>query len=108
LYSASEVTARVADGQTVAIAETTRYPFDEKIEFKIKTAQAVKFPLYLRVPKWTMSAVVRVNGENVSIQMHPPCYLVIEREWKDGDSVTLELPMQTRVRTWVKNNNSVS
>jgi len=108
LYSESEVTAKVADGQEVKIAETTKYPFEEKVDFKVSTAKAVKFPLYLRVPKWTPSAAVMVNGQDVSVETHPPCYLVIDREWKDGDTVTLELPMQVALRTWTKNHNSVS
>jgi hypothetical protein len=108
LYSESDVTAKVAEGQTVTISETTHYPFEERIAFKISAAQPVKFPLYLRVPKWTPSAAVRVNDQDVSIETHPPCYMVIDRQWKDGDTVTLELPMQTELRTWTKNKNSVS
>jgi hypothetical protein len=108
LYSESEVTAKVADGQEVKIAETTNYPFEEKVEFKLSTAKPVKFPLYLRVPKWTTSAAVLVNGQDVSVESHPPCYLVIDREWKEGDTVTLELPMQVALRTWTRNHNSVS
>jgi hypothetical protein len=75
---------------------------------KISAAKPVKFPLYLRVPKWTTSAAVRVNDQDVSVETRPPCYVVIEREWKDGDVVTLELPMQVALRTWSKNKNSVS
>jgi hypothetical protein len=108
LYSESEVSAKVADGEAVKIAEMTNYPFEEKVSFKLSMAKGVKFPFYMRVPKWTPSAAVRVNGEDVSVETHPPCYLVIDREWKDGDTVTLELPMQVALRTWTKNHNSVS
>ena len=30
------------------------------------------------------------------------------RGWKNGDTVSLELPMQVAVRTWAKNHNAVS
>jgi hypothetical protein len=108
LYAQSEVAAKVADGQDVKIVETTNYPFEERVTFKVSTGKPVVFPLYLRVPKWTPSAAVRVNGKDLSVETKAPCYLVVEREWKDGDTVTLELPMQTSLRTWTKNNNSVS
>jgi hypothetical protein len=108
LYAASEVTAKVGDGAEVKVVETTDYPFSERIELKISAAKAVKFPLYLRVPKWAWSARVRVNDQDVSVEAKPPCYLAIDREWKDGDAVTLELPMRVTVRTWAKNNNSAS
>ena len=35
-------------------------------------------------------------------------YLRIEREWKNGDAVTLQLPMSLRSRVWKENKNSVS
>jgi DUF1680 family protein len=108
IYSNSEVTAKVADGQTVKITETTDYPFADKVTFKLALAKPVTFPLYLRVPKWTPSAAVQINGNDVSVETKPPCYLVLEREWKDGDTVALDLPMQTTLRTWTKNHNAVS
>jgi hypothetical protein len=108
IYSESEVTAKVAGGETVKITEATDYPFADKVTLKLALAKPVTFPLYLRVPKWTPSAAVQVNGEDVSVETKPPCYLVLEREWKDGDIVTLDLPMQTTLRTWTKNHNAVS
>jgi DUF1680 family protein len=108
LYSESEVSAKVADGETVKIVETTDYPFADKVTLKLALAKPVKFPLYLRVPKWTPSASVQINAMDVSIASQPPCYLVLEREWKDGDTVTLDLPMQTTLHTWSKNHNAVS
>jgi hypothetical protein len=32
----------------------------------------------------------------------------VERRWRNGDRVSLELPMEISVRTWAKNHNSVS
>ena len=52
LYSASEVTAKVADGSSVTIVEETDYPFDSKITLRVSTSAPVAFPLYLRVPRW--------------------------------------------------------
>ena len=108
LYAESEVTAKVADGRDVKVVETTRYPFGDKVELTLSAAKPVKFPLYLRVPAWTTSATVRVNDQDVSVESRPPCYLVIEREWRDGDKVTLELPRQIVVHKWEKNQDSVS
>jgi len=38
----------------------------------------------------------------------PLSYVVIEQEWKDGDTVSLRLPMQVSVKKWEKNHNAVS
>jgi DUF1680 family protein len=108
LYAASEVTAKVADAKTVTIAETTDYPFADTIRLKVKTPGRVRFPLYLRVPGWSGAPEVHVNGQALKADGMAGQYLVVEREWQDGDEVTLRLPMSLSVKTWAKNGDSVS
>ena len=108
LYAASEVSAKVGSGVTVKIAEETDYPFGDSITLKLSTAQPVKFPLYLRIPRWCTDASAKVNGKAVRFSARPLSYVVLEREWQDGDTVTLRLPMQVTVRKWEKNHDAVS
>jgi len=108
LYSPSEVRAKVGDGTKVAIAEETDYPFSDTIAFSVETPKPVRFPLWLRVPRWCNGASVTVNGEPVPVQPSPSCYIVVTREWRDSDKLVLRLPMRPGVRTWAQNRNSVS
>jgi beta-L-arabinofuranosidase (glycosyl hydrolase family 127)/glycosyl hydrolase family 127 (putative beta-L-arabinofuranosidase) len=108
LYSASEVTAKVGDGTEITIAEKTRYPFEEEIVFTVSTAKSVPFPLYLRIPAWCKNSAAKVNGKSIERTAPPGTYLIIDRNWSDGDTLTLTLPMEISLRTWTKNNNSVS
>jgi hypothetical protein len=108
LYAASEVTAKVADGQTVSVTETTDYPFADTIALKVNAKAPVRFPLYLRVPGWCDRPELHINGRAAEASAKPDQYLVIEREWKDGDAVTLRLPMSLVVKRWAKNGNSAS
>lgn len=110
LYAASAVSAKVGEGQGVAvkIAERTDYPFSDTISLQVSVAQAVKFPLYLRIPHWCVDASVKLNGKAVRVKAPPSEYMVLERQWMEGDLVVLRLPMQVRVRTWEKNNDAVS
>ncbi len=108
LYGASEVRARVGDGQSVTLTQETEYPFGDTVNFRIDAPQAVSFPLYLRVPGWCSAPTVRVNGKPVAVRAGAQCYVVVEREWQAGDSVSLHLPMAVSVRTWEKNQDSVS
>jgi len=109
LYAPSEVTATVGDGTKVTIVEDTRYPFEEEIRFTIKTPKAVRFPLYLRVPKWCDGAKLTVDGRTVSLKSDPAkSYLLIDKVWSDGDKVTLEMPMPITVKKWAKNKECVS
>ncbi len=112
LYAPCRVQAKVADGTVVRIEEKTFYPFDEDVELTIQTPKGVRFPLYLRVPGWCEAPRVDVNGQAVWVRGRPlgrlPGYIVIERTWADGDRVTLQLPMEIRLRQWAENHNSVS
>jgi hypothetical protein len=113
LYAASEVSAVVGEGVAVKITEETDYPFSEIISFKVSlTAQAgsraVRFPLYLRVPRWCAEPSVKINGKTVSGKARPLSYIVLDRSWTDGDTVSLQLPMRLSVRRWTKNHNAAS
>ena len=108
VYAASEVTAQVGNGPQVRVVEETRYPFEEKISFTVFTDQAAAFPLYLRIPAWCKGAGVSINGKKVSAAGTAGKFARLEREWKNRDVVTLDLPMAVSLRTWAANHNSVS
>jgi hypothetical protein len=106
-YNDCEVTANVGNGTSVTIKERTKYPFEEKVEFTINPSKAISFPLYLRIPDWCKKPVVMLNGEELPIESISG-HIRIEKKWKQGDVVTLMLPMEISVRTWAENKNSVS
>jgi len=108
LYAESQVKAKVSDGTEVIITENTRYPFDETVTFTITTEKPVAFPLYLRVPSWCAKAELKLNGKNEYCEAQPLHYIVIEREWTNGDTLTLTLPMDIVLREWTGNHNSIS
>jgi hypothetical protein len=108
LYAPSTVTAKVGDGSPVTIDQVTDYPFGDTVKLSVTSAAPVQFPMYLRIPRWTASATVRVNGQPQAVTARPLSYVVLNRKWKTGDVVELHLPMHVSVRTWVANKNSVS
>ncbi len=117
LYAASEITAKVdlaaslatrANSVDVKIVEETDYPFSDTIRLKISLTRPARFPLYLRVPGWCAKPDVLINSKVQNIDAEPRSYVKIDREWSDGDTVLLTLPMRLIVRTWAKNHDSVS
>ena len=109
LYAACEVEAKVGDGTTVKIREDTAYPFSDTITLGLITRKPVRFPLYLRIPRWCSDAKVLLNGKPLDVRAEPLSFLVIEREWGAGETtVALQLPMKLSVRVWEKNKNAVS
>lgn len=108
LFIESSVKAKVGKGTEVTITESTKYPFEESATFTITTPLQVSFPLYLRIPEWCKSPSIKVNGKQVSIPPNAVGYIRLQNTWKNGDRITLGLPMQLAIRQWEKNKGSVS
>lgn len=108
IYAPSTVTAKVGNGTTVQINETTQYPFRDTLTFAITTPKAVSFPLYLRVPAWCSAPAVAINGRAVRIDAPKNDFIRIARNWKSGDRVTLRLPFELKVTRYEENKNSAS
>jgi hypothetical protein len=106
VYGACEVTAKVAEGIPVRIVEQTDYPFEESIRFTVYAKDKVTFPLHLRVPAWCRDAKVLINQE-VWGKVAAGQIAKISREWKNKDTVELELPMEVGTSRWVENSVAV-
>ncbi len=109
LFVGSSTNLSLANG-SVNIKMTTNYPWDGKINLKIDPVKQSFFGLFLRIPGWVQGKTytnglyeyanfkannytIKVNGKEVVTKVESG-YLVIEREWKMGDQVTYDLPMQ--------------
>jgi hypothetical protein len=57
------------------------------------------FTVHVRHPAWVANDdfVVRVNGQVTKTASTPSSYVALQREWRDGDGVEIELPMRTTV-----------
>jgi len=54
----------------------------------------VKLTLRIRVPSWTKAPIIKLNGESLPWSgVVPGRYSVIDRMWKDGDTVEAYYPM---------------
>ena len=104
LYGPSKVKAAVGeDNQQVEIVQTTRYPFEEQIHFKINADRAVAFPLSLRIPAWCDAPRLALNGAPVAVSRTSKGFAVLARTFKPGDVVTLTLPMKLAITQWPQN-----
>jgi len=108
LYGPTTVEAKVGDGTQVRINEGTRYPFEETFEFALSMKQPVRFPLYLRVPGWCSQPALQINDENMPLSARPRTYVRVDKEWRNGDTVRLTLPMELSIRVWANNHGSAS
>lgn len=104
IYAPSQVKISVAGGVDAVITEDTFYPFDEAVSFTVsyegRKVKSASFPLHLRIPEWCGSAVIKVNGASLDMDLKAGMVAVVTREWVKGDIVTLELPMEVKISRW--------
>ncbi|TPL79047.1 glycoside hydrolase family 127 protein [Mesorhizobium sp. B2-3-13] len=81
-------------GVPVTLAQASRYPWDGAVEITVEPQAPVAFTLHLRVPGWSPSAKLEINGEAVDLEeLTSDGYAAIRRNWTKGDRVRLDLEM---------------
>lgn len=96
LFTTSTATVELDPDLTVTLSQETDYPNSGHVEFRVTPSKESTFTLLMRIPRWCQNATVRINDKSpVSISPGTNPYQ-IRRKWKDGDRVTLEMPMEWR------------
>ena len=95
LYGPARIAADLAAG-SVAVRMESTYPWDGKVRLTIEDPGAAPWTLSLRVPAWCKGASATVDGRAVGT-LGAGGYLRIERAWKRGGVVELDLPMPARL-----------
>jgi DUF1680 family protein len=110
MFVGSRIHVGKVAGTNVEMVQKTNYPWSGKVGITVNPEQATTFSVYVRIPDrntselYTETPAVRgmksfaVNGHEVKPRIEKG-YAVVTREWKAGDHIDLELPMEPqRVR----------
>ena len=93
LYAGGRASLSLGGG-TVELEQATRYPWEGEVRLAVRAAGQAPFALALRIPGWCRNASLAVNGEPLeTASLLRRGYAWIERAWRSGDVVTLNLPM---------------
>lgn len=80
-------------GSPVKVAQQTAFPRDGRVEIEVNVPRPLRMRLRVRVPGWCATPVsIAVNGHAVTVGV-PGTFVAIDREWRDGDRVEMDLPM---------------
>jgi DUF1680 family protein len=112
LYVSSETTFAV-NGQKVALTARSEMPWGGKSEISVLPESEVKATIRLRIPGWARSqpvpgglyaysersdrpTIVSVNGQRLNVAPDKLGYVSIDRLWKQGDHIDVEVPVGPR------------
>ena len=81
----------------LVLRQETAFPDEARTRLALKLDKPATFTLRVRHPGWVAAGAfaVRVNGRSVATTSQPSSYAALTREWRDGDTVEIELPMRT-------------
>ena len=114
MYADTSTKIKIA-GTELKVSQSTNYPNEGLIKINLEPEEPVTFSMHLRIPTWTGEQFVpgklykyinkntekwkvSVNGKTINPKVELG-FAVIERLWKKGDQVVLELPMPTRLNS---------
>lgn len=81
----------------VRIEQDSNYPWSGGVRIVVRPEGHGAFALRLRIPAWAADATASLNGNPLDVPGQiDKGYLVIERDWLDGDTIELDLPMPPR------------
>jgi DUF1680 family protein len=98
LYHPSRVSWK-QNGANITLTQSTSYPDSGEVVLQISTDRNRSFPLALRIPAWAgPSTRALVNGRTApGLSPHPGTWLIMDREWRNGDRVELTFDMPLRL-----------
>lgn len=99
LYGGNTLNTNIEGIGEITLTQKTDYPWDGAVNISVDKLKGKKqFEIKLRVPDWcTEGAKITVNGEEQNIETKAGTYATVNRTWKKGDVVSINMPMRTRI-----------
>lgn len=113
LFIGSEVRIPIDKNNSVRLKQLTSYPWHGAVSIQVNPDKAGTFSIKVRIPGWAQGTEnpyglyqsnlkapvkLKVNQKDILLRVVDG-YAEISREWKKGDHIELELPMQPRLIT---------
>ncbi|WP_426582171.1 glycoside hydrolase family 127 protein [Mucilaginibacter sp. R-33] len=100
------------DNKKVSIVQSNNYPWNGALSFAVTPETATNFAMHIRIPGWARAEAIpsdlyafqnksaakislKLNGKAVAYKVENG-YAVINRQWKKGDNIQLNLPMEVK------------
>lgn len=97
LYGGNTLATKLQDGSELKLRQETHYPWDGAVRITIESCKIEPFEMLLRIPDWAEGTRVLLNGEDAGVEAEPGSYARIERQWKGGDVVAMDMPMDIKL-----------
>jgi DUF1680 family protein len=77
--------------------QETRFPEQQGTTITVFADRPSQLAVNLRIPYWVRGGNVKINGTALPAFASPSSYLSLNRTWKSGDKIELNLPMDLHI-----------
>ncbi len=87
------------EAKGLTLRQETEFPYKEISTIKLKLKNRESFTINIRYPSWVAGKgmQISVNGRKQKFTNQPGSYVSINRRWKSGDRIRIELPMEANI-----------
>lgn len=102
----------IVEKNNVEIIQQNNYPWNGDLSFTINPSKTTEFNFKIRIPGWAQNTeipsdlyqfknnsdkkiIIKINGQQTEYSIEKG-YAVLNRKWKKGDKVEVNLPMEVR------------
>ena len=97
LYGGNTLDTKLPDGSELKLKQETQYPWNGTVRITVDACKDTPFDIMLRIPAWAEGSMIRVNGKTLSAEITPGTFARINRQWKPGDVIKLDVLMRARL-----------
>ena len=80
----------------MTLKQETDYPWNGKVKLTVSSTTPLNKEIRLRIPGWCKQYTLAVNGQQQTAPVEKG-YAVVQKEWKDGDEISLHLEMPVEI-----------
>jgi DUF1680 family protein len=81
----------------ILVEQATTYPDSDTTILTVTPSTPIAFNLKIRIPSWSQGTRIKVNDSPLDAPVRPGTWAEIQRTWKAGDRVAVQIPMQLRM-----------
>jgi uncharacterized protein len=96
LYGGNNLDTTMLDGSVLKLSQDTDYPWKGLVKISIDACKSSAFDIQVRIPKWAIGTTLKVNGEDAGVGVNPGTFATLNRTWKAGDTIVLDMPMEIK------------
>lgn len=96
-YDNHKLDWRLPSGLAITAGMKTGMPWQGDVRYTLTPERPSEFTLNLRIPEWSRTTKVAINGRPFAGKVPANSYLALKRTWKPGDVVTLSFDMAVKL-----------